>query len=240
MSIINNSHAIGVDTRNLVLKTRGTLHVKVGDRYYEIDFRNLNKTPEEKEDLKQESFILSVATKKDIDNLDYPGDNKLIVGEDGSLYVTKNNTFVDITPKQQTIINNNNVNYEEVINTLNTVLIKGFLHGLDGELKIDFANSEIDVNTLRVNNELTFPATSIKNVCGQTIDGIYSYTDKDFLEIFHPLEKISLKSGVMVKSNIDFETEVLIEGNVLKTQFRTGEVCMLYVYNNIIYKTKIN
>ena len=57
MSIINNSHVIGVDSRNLVLKTRGTLHVKVGDRYYEIDFRNLQSNSETTEK-EQEQYVL--------------------------------------------------------------------------------------------------------------------------------------------------------------------------------------
>lgn len=83
MSIINNSHAIGVDSRNLVLKTRGTLHVKVGDKYYEIDFRNLTKDDESKESEKEE-FIISIDSSSEIDNLEYPGDNKLIIGSDGS------------------------------------------------------------------------------------------------------------------------------------------------------------
>ena len=67
MSIINNSHAIGVDTRNLVLKTRGSLHVKVGDRYYEIDFRNLSKT--EEDEAEKEEFIISIDNKDLIDSL---------------------------------------------------------------------------------------------------------------------------------------------------------------------------
>ena len=85
MSIINNSHAIGVDSRNLVLKTRGSLHVKVGDRYYEIDFRNLGA----KEDEEKEKHVVSIETKDQIESLEYPGDDKLVVSLDGSLFITK-------------------------------------------------------------------------------------------------------------------------------------------------------
>ena len=58
MSIINNSYTVGVNGRNLVLNTLGRLYVKVRDRYYEIDFKKLTESVEEKE--KTSDFILEV------------------------------------------------------------------------------------------------------------------------------------------------------------------------------------
>lgn len=40
MAIINDSQIIGNGTTDIVLNTRGKIYVKVGDRFYELDFKN--------------------------------------------------------------------------------------------------------------------------------------------------------------------------------------------------------
>ncbi len=42
MSLINNGEIIGNPNKNLVLETAGHVYIKVSDRYYEVDFKNLN------------------------------------------------------------------------------------------------------------------------------------------------------------------------------------------------------
>ena len=40
MALINNSQILGSGSTDLILNTRGKIYVKVGDRFYELDFKN--------------------------------------------------------------------------------------------------------------------------------------------------------------------------------------------------------
>ena len=123
-----------MDTRNLVLKTRGTLHVKVGDRYYEIDFRNL---------------------------------------------------------------------------------------GVKSE-------------------EMQMPSNTIKNNCCQTyIETLDDGTDRvarkyqnyDFIEIADIPEKLSIKSGVIIKSSVDASIPIFCENYYSNFDFKNGGLYILYKNN---------
>lgn len=243
MSIINNSHAIGVDTRNLVLKTRGTLHVKVGDRYYEIDFRNLGAKEEEEQE--KEEYIISVESKDSIESLEYPGDNKLIIGLDGSIFVTKEQTIIDVTPKPQTtVISNNTKVSPQDIDTLQNVYVEGTLSGDSGTF-IDFINSEGAVDNFVVRHSISIPDTTIKNKCCQTYknddDTIHtSYTDMDFIEIVEVPTYLSIKSGVIIKSTLDLTVPISIGGVNQKVSLKKDGVYIIYLNGDKLVYTKLN
>ena len=40
MALINNGQILGSGSTDLILNTRGKIYVKVGDRFYELDFKN--------------------------------------------------------------------------------------------------------------------------------------------------------------------------------------------------------
>ena len=40
MALINNSQILGSGSTDLILNTRGKIYVKVGDRFYELNFKN--------------------------------------------------------------------------------------------------------------------------------------------------------------------------------------------------------
>ena len=46
MALVNNGEVVGKQNKDLILETAGRLYVKVHDRYYEIDFRNLGSMNE--------------------------------------------------------------------------------------------------------------------------------------------------------------------------------------------------
>ena len=244
MSIINNSHAIGIDSRNLVLKTRGTLHVKVGDRYYELDFRNLTSDKENNEEPKKEQYIMTVDDKLSVENLEYPGDNKLIIGKnDKSIFVTTGGTYVDVTPEkfvsESIITPEETVEAEkEPITELQNVLVTGTLSGPDG-MEIDFDNNSITVDSVSISRSFNYPRNTVTTFCGKTIASVSDYRSYDFLEIDNSLEEIKLKSGVMVKSLIDLSTTVII-GDIQETvSFEKNCTYIVYISEGSIIYTKL-
>ena len=248
MSIINDSHAIGVDTRNLVLKTRGTLHVKVGDRYYEIDFRNLAGSKEDEKE--KEEYIISINSKDHVEKLEYPGDNKLIIGLDGSLFVTKNNSIVDVTPKVLTNepeINKTELHKNEITN-IKSAYISDRLYGDNGV--IDFVNGELKIRALTVEEEFVVPSTTVKNKCCRTYvetleDGservARKYGEYDFIEIVEVPEFLSVKSGVIIKSAVNTKIPVLIsDASCDEFEFKIGGLYIAYEQKGEIIITKLN
>lgn len=87
---VSNGYDIGVNGRDLILKTSGKIYVKVADKFYELDFRN----EKQKTDITESSE----ATQSDVVLLDtllkenYPGDNKLVINND-ELYITKGGSY---------------------------------------------------------------------------------------------------------------------------------------------------
>lgn len=245
MSIINNSHAIGVDTRNLVLKTRGTLHVKVGDRFYEIDFRNLSGNNENRESIK-EDYILSVDSRDEVDKLEYPGDNKLIVGLDGSLFITKNNALIDVTPKSSINNSESQLLPTSEVTHIKSASVSGRLYN-DNGYSFDFENGEVVVRTLEVADEVIFPDSTIKNKCcktfydNETQQVVTNYENYDFVEITEAPKLFVFKSGAMVKSSIDLTIPVYIT-NILYGDFTFEKdgLYIVYLQNKEIIITKLN
>lgn len=256
MSIINNSYAIGVDTRNLVLKTRGSLHVKVGDRFYEIDFRNLGA----KEDEEKEEYILSIDSKDQIESLEYPGDNKLIVGLDGSIFITKNKTFIDVTPKISTVNieeSNNNEIIKNSVTNIDVAAVTGKLFNDNGYL-FDFENGEIVAKSLNVHSDVTLPLDMVKNNCCKTYSElndpeqpespentqkiVKKYQNYDFIEITEIIpQSMGIKSGVLIKSNVDAKIDINIGSVYLHNcEFVSGGLYIMYLNGEEIIKTRLN
>ena len=102
---VDLNYGIGVEGKNLVLKTLGRVYVKVKDRKYELVFRpeDLQKMIEGyaggSKDSVGSSTVMFTDSSLDIDNLEYPGDNVLIITKDGHLYFTENNGYTEIPVK---------------------------------------------------------------------------------------------------------------------------------------------
>jgi hypothetical protein len=86
---VNNGYDIGVNGRDLILKTSGKIYIKVADKFYELNFRN-----EQQENVKTDSSESVENKSSDVVLLDtlstenYPGDNKIVINND-ELYITK-------------------------------------------------------------------------------------------------------------------------------------------------------
>lgn len=102
---VDLNYGIGVEGKNLVLKTLGRVYVKVKDRKYELVFRpeDLQKMVEgyagDASESTGSSTIVFADSSLDIDSLEYPGDNVLIISKDGHIYFTENNGYTEIPIK---------------------------------------------------------------------------------------------------------------------------------------------
>lgn len=99
---VSNGYDIGVNGRDLILKTAGKVYIKVADKFYELDFRNektKTDTTESSEITQSDVVLLDTLSKEN-----YPGDNKLVINND-ELYITKGGSYKkvnDSTASQQT------------------------------------------------------------------------------------------------------------------------------------------
>lgn len=90
---VNNGYDIGVNGRDLILKTSGKIYVKVADKFYELDFRNEKQktdTTESSEIVQSDVVLLDTLSKEN-----YPGDNKIVINND-ELYITKGGSYKKI------------------------------------------------------------------------------------------------------------------------------------------------
>lgn len=175
---VDLNYGVGVEGKNLVLKTLGRVYVKVKDRKYELLFR-----PEEiKEQLAQYqnntnadldfSGLIVVNSITELNQLDYPGDNTLIVTKDGSFYVAENRGYnkiplsfevqsltlnqltmtgpITFTENDAPFILNNSV----LIPKLNADLLDGY-HSSDFAIKND---AERITNNWTFTNAITAPS----------------------------------------------------------------------------------
>ena len=148
MNILNNSQVVGSLGKNLVLNTLSKIYVRVGDRYYELDF--LNKNTEKDEISKEDTthYNRDVIITKTISGLDYPGDNKLVITNDGKFFITDNGKYKDITP----VIDNTS---DESLSNQNLNLLYG------NDILIDFSRGVIDAKSINVES-ITADSISVK------------------------------------------------------------------------------
>lgn len=110
---VSNGYDIGVNGRDLILKTSGKIYVKVADKFYELDFRNEKQktdTTESSEIVQSDVVLLDTLSKEN-----YPGDNKIVINND-ELYITKGGSYKKIntsivSEQEGTVeVNNNSSN----------------------------------------------------------------------------------------------------------------------------------
>lgn len=100
---VDLNYGIGVEGKNLVLKTLGRVYIKVKDRKYELAFRPEDIIDQIKQyigdstsESTENSGILIVEDSAAIDTIEYPGDGIFAITKDGQLYYTENNGFTQI------------------------------------------------------------------------------------------------------------------------------------------------
>lgn len=145
MGTLSNNSKVGDKGKDLILQTSGRVYVQVKDRFYEIKFRN-----EEKEEEKQIPPIIFIEDSSELTKeYPYPGDDYLIISNDGRFFRTSDNTYYQIELSQTTTTT---FNSPLTINTLeaplkisSTQLVKNlnseYLNGITSD---KFARKDIE------------------------------------------------------------------------------------------------
>lgn len=94
---VNNGYDIGVNGRDLILKTSGKIYVKVADKFYELDFKNEQKKNSTKSSEEKQSDVVLLDT---LTTEDYPGDNKIVINND-DIYITKGGSYKKINDSKE-------------------------------------------------------------------------------------------------------------------------------------------
>ena len=95
---VDLNYGIGVEGKNLVLKTLGRVYVKVKDRKYELKFRpeDLQTNNSDENITSSDTSILILDNVSDMENLTFPGNDKLIILKEGGFYITENNSYTKV------------------------------------------------------------------------------------------------------------------------------------------------
>ena len=196
---VDLNYGIGVEGKNLVLKTLGRVYVKVKDRKYELVFRpeDLQKMVEGYAGGASESTgsstIVFTDSSLDIDSLEYPGDSILVISKDGHLYFTENNGYTEIPIK-----------FSEDELTLENLNISGQIIFTGNNIPLVIPNSNLIQN---LNADLLdgYQATdfAIKSQF-QTISGNWTYTGQQTFNTAIGNQRLQDSTGKRIY--IDFTT----------------------------------
>ena len=240
MSIINNSHAIGVDSKNLVLKTRGTIHVKVGDTYHELMFRDNTPSEDENADVEEtkEEYIYTVPTVEEVNSMEYPGDNKLIIcKEDKTIFVTVEGQYVEIfsKPIEKEEIVEEEIEIEEIIESTDLVnpSIRGTMSGVSGT-SIDFDGDSITTGNLSVIDSFTYPKNTITTYCARTTSDRTDYRSYNFIGMEKEVDELRIKPGTIVRSEVKKTVTVRINDYSREFDFSKEKTYIFFIWDDVI------
>ena len=156
---VDLNYGIGVEGKNLVLKTLGRVYVKVKDRKYELMFRpeDLQKMVEgyagEDAESTGSSSVMFIDSSLDIDNLEYPGDNALVISKDGHIYFTENNGFTEIPIKfseDELTLENLNISGQIIFTGNNIPLVipnSNLIQNLNADLLDGYQSTEFAIKS---------------------------------------------------------------------------------------------
>ena len=166
MGTLSNNSKIGDKNKDLILQTSGNVYVQIKDRFYKLKFKDEDDNEnEDKENNEEEEITDSKVIFSEELNLNYPGDNYLIVS-DNQLYRTLNQQYIPI----QTSSKNDTFTNPITITTLESPLIINSSK-LVQNLNAQYLNSISSKNFLRKDLEDTVSKCYIKELRNNTIIG---------------------------------------------------------------------
>ena len=207
------NYGIGVEGKNLVLKTLGRVYIKVKDRKYELAFRpedtkNVNAQSESGND---SSDLVFINSSTDINSLTYPGDNKLIISRDGHLYISENDRYTEIViafTGKEIALENLNISGQIVFTGNNIPLVisnNSLIQNLNADLLDNYQASDFAIKSL-----------------AQDISGAWTYTrEQTFNTIIGQQKIIDNANGQRI--NIDFKTGTIKCNTLSASKIKTSE-----------------
>ena len=213
---VDLNYGIGVEGKNLVLKTLGRVYVKVKDRKYELKFR-----PEDLQEIVDQyggnnsestnsSNITFVDNSTDVDTLEYPGDDMLVISRDGYLYYTQNNNITQLPLK-----------FSGESLTVNDLTVSGQIIFTGSQVPLLINNQQLITN---LNADLLdgFHATNFAvKTRDEDIDGNWTFNG---LQTFNTAYgNISLSDPSKQKIFIDFQTGNIVCNTISANQITTPE-----------------
>ena len=186
---VDLNYGVGVEGKNLVLKTLGRVYVKVKDRKYELLFRPedlqnlINGDNIDSNDSTKGTSVYFINSALDLPNLEYPGDGCLIVSKDGSFYFTEKGSYTQIPLAfnvDELTLTRLNVSDQIVFTGSNPPLVISepiFIQNLNAD-KVDGYDASafgIKNNSENITGTWTFNNLKLKNT---TSSGVLKNTDE--------------------------------------------------------------
>lgn len=181
---VDLNYGIGVEGKNLVLKTLGRVYVKVKDRKYELlfrpeDYQELFKEYSGEEGESTENIgkgVVFINNALDLETIEYPGNEILVVTRDGSFFYSDNNQYFQIP--------------------------------------INFTGSDLTVDNLSVNNQITFLGTNVPFILNNT--NLIPNLNADLLDGYH-------STSFPIKDNTEYITGQWEFGNLIQFTNAVGQ-----------------
>ena len=181
---VDLNYGIGVEGKNLVLKTLGRVYVKVKDRKYELlfrpeDYQELFKEYSGEESESAENIskgVVFINNALDLETIKYPGDEILVVTRDGSFFYSDNNQYFQIP--------------------------------------INFTGSDLTVDNLSVNNQITFLGNNIPLILNNT--NLIPNLNADLLDGYH-------STSFPIKDNTEYITGQWEFSNLIRFTNAVGQ-----------------
>ena len=206
---------IGSKNRDLVFRTAGRISVLIGDKYYPLNFGEESTSSSKDDNTNNSNSVNSVISTESIDgylnnDIQYPGDNKMIVLSNGDVYVTLNGEYKKLfSPTSAQEINS----FNKVISFLANPGFRMQYQTLIANLNANFLNGKRDVDFVQNSNNIklrNLVVDSISSSDGKFYykNGVFSMgntedtqTNKEYIS-----DKISIGPGITITKIEELES----------------------------------
>ena len=224
---VSNGYDIGVNGRDLILKTSGKIYVKVADKFYELDFKN-NKQEKNTDSSKSlEAKTPDVILLDTLSKENYPGDNKLVINND-ELYITKGGFYKKVNDTTSSQI-------EDVVSKTSSNNL--FVEAASGIWNIGEAISTYDVEFLQ-NPTVTWNDYLFFNTVRDFFfDELYGNFDEDALDSIFFNVTSDEPNTWLAKSKEEIEATTLSE--MYKNGKQVSITDFADIYNSFWYSEEL-
>lgn len=171
---------IGSKNRDLVFRTAGRISVLIGDKYYPLNFGEEPTSSSKDDNTNNSNSVNSVISAESIDgylnnDIQYPGDNKMIVLSNGDVYVTLNGEYKKLfSPTSAQEINS----FNKVISFLANPGFRMQYQTLIANLNANFLNGKRDVDFVQNSNNIKLRNLVVDSISSS--DGKFYYKNGVF------------------------------------------------------------